>query len=173
MPLEIQPPDYHYCPFCGSELTIRQEEGQDRKYCVQDNWTYYPHVFGSAGAIIEKDRKVLLVRRNRQPYKDTWMFPAGFIEFGEHPEETVLREVPEETGYQVYNPRFFGVYQIEDDPRARGHFLFIYRVAIVGSQNKITDQEENSAIGWFSLDNLPEIGWRVHNKILQELRSER
>ena len=48
-------------------------------------------------AIIKKDEKYLLIRGNMGDYK----FPGGGVESGESLEETLIREVLEETGYRV------------------------------------------------------------------------
>jgi len=105
--LKINPPNYQFCPFCGKKLKIKKEENKKRRFCPFCNWTYYPHVGGAVAAIIIKNKKVLLVKRKREPNKGTWMLPAGFIDFGEHPEETVKREIKEETGLKA-KKFFFG-----------------------------------------------------------------
>lgn len=167
--LKILPPDFQFCPFCGKKLGLKKEEQKERKYCPSCNWTYYPHVGASAGAIILRRGKILLVQRKRPPYKDTWMLPAGFVDFGEHPEQTVSREVKEETGLKVKKLKLIKVVQSEDDPRSPGHFMFFYRVWAVGSQLK-TDEEENSSIAWFDLQKLPQIGWKAHKKLISEIK---
>jgi ADP-ribose pyrophosphatase YjhB (NUDIX family) len=103
--LNIKPPDYIYCPICGVKLQKMQKEGRERKHCPNCGFKYYPHVPQSAVAVAVKNNKTLLVKRNRKPYKNTWMFPAGFTEYGEHPEETALRELKEETGLMANNPK--------------------------------------------------------------------
>lgn len=168
MKLNIQPPNYVFCPFCGEELVVKKEEGRDRKYCGKCGWTYYPHVAASACAVIVKDREILLVQRNREPHKGTWMFPAGFVDFGEHPGDTVVREVEEEVGLRVENLTLLDVLQVEDDPRSMGHFGFFFRVEVKNWDIKNNDEEENSGIGWFDLDNLPIIGWRSHRRIVEK-----
>lgn len=61
-----------------------------------------------AGIIFSKDRKeVLLIQRRDVP---VWVLPGGGIEPGESPEEAVLREIFEETGFCVANPRLVGTY---------------------------------------------------------------
>jgi len=165
--LKIKPPPYKFCPFCGQKLKNKDEEGETRKFCSCCNWTYYPHVGTTAAGVILKRNKVLLVKRNRSPYKDTWMLPAGFVEYGEHPEETLVREIKEETGLKTKPAKLMTVLQIEDDPRSPGHFCFFYLVKIISGKIRISDEDENSEIGWFSLDDLPLVGWKSHKKILK------
>lgn len=167
--LKIKPPDYQYCPFCGRKLGEREEEGKRRKYCGSCGWTYYPHVGASAAAVIVREKEVLMVKRRREPYKDTWMFPAGFVDFGEHPEETLKREVKEETGLEVKSWKLIDVLQSEDDPRSPGHFVFFYLVKVEEGELE-TEEEENSDVDWQEIDNPPEIGWQLHRKIMKELR---
>lgn len=50
-------------------------------------------------AIIEKEGKVLLAKRNKNdPLRDKWEFAGGKIENGETPEECLKRELHEELG---------------------------------------------------------------------------
>jgi len=170
MVLGISSPDYQFCPFCGKKLSLKKEEGQERKYCPDCNWTYYPHVGSASAAIIIKNKKILLVKRNRPPYKNTWMLPAGFTDFGEHPKETAVREAKEETGVEIKPSKLFAVFQSVDDPRLPGHFCFFYETKITGGEVKIYDKEENSAIDWFYMDQLPLVGWQSHKKVLSLLQ---
>ncbi len=168
MKLQIEPPDFIHCPFCGKRLDEREEEGKARKYCGDCKWTYYPHVAASSCAAIVNNGKILLVKRNREPYKGTWMFPAGFVDFGEHPADTVVREVKEEVGLEVASLRLLDVIQVDDDPRSMGQFGFFYRVTTKDNDVKNNDNGENSEIGWFDLDDLPLIGWHSHKKIVED-----
>lgn len=52
-----------------------------------------------AAAVIERDGRVLIARRNREdPLKHKWEFPGGKIERDETPEECLRRELYEELG---------------------------------------------------------------------------
>ncbi len=64
----------------------------------------------TVGAIIRRGDTILLAKRDHEPFKGTWCIPGGHIEFGEHPEDAVRREVKEETGLDLVNAKFFGVY---------------------------------------------------------------
>lgn len=166
--LNIKPPDYKFCPFCAFKLSIEREEDDNIKVCPNCGWKYYPHVSQAALAIITKRDKVLLVKRNRDPYKNTWMFPAGFLKYGEYPEEAIVREVREETGLTVKNAKLVEIGQTTDDPRQSGHLVFYYKIVASGSfKNK--DKDENSDIGWFGVKNPPKIGWKGHKLLIRSL----
>src|SRR4030042_310951 len=53
-----------------------------------------------AAAIIVKDDQILLMHRVKKG-KEYWVLPGGGVEEGETPEETVLREIKEETSLSV------------------------------------------------------------------------
>ncbi len=165
--MKIKEPDYQYCPFCKKDLEIKIQENKERKWCPDCNWIYYPRVASSVLALIVKKDKVLMVKRARKPYKNTWMFPAGFIDFAEHPEEALAREVKEETGLDIKKTKLLKIYQCKDDPRAMGHIVFCYQVDVKDGRLS-TDEDENSDICWFDIDNLPNIGWEVHNQVIRD-----
>jgi len=173
--MEIDQPNYRFCPFCGSALVTRMEEDRERRYCAKCDWTYYPRVAASVSAIICDDRHVLLVKRRRNPFKGTWMFPSGFVDLGEHPDEALSREIKEETGLALQRSHLLGVFQSEDDPREYGHFVFFYTVAV--SRGAIqTDPSENEDIRWFAIEAVNEsveIAWKLHKHFMEELRSGR
>ena len=64
---------------------------------------------GGACIAFKKDDRYFMVKQYRYTFsKEMLEFPAGKIEVGEDPEETILREVVEETGYSVKNLKSFG-----------------------------------------------------------------
>lgn len=164
---------YEFCPTCGAKLQSKFEDHQQRVYCEQHG-TFYPHVAASSCAVMIKDDKLLLVKRLRQPYAGTWMFPAGYVEYGEHPQETLIREVKEETGLDVVSSSIIDVLQTTDDDRAPGHFAFFYLAVLKdGEHTKFNlDLDENSAVEWFDLSKpLPEIGFKTHQEIVKRIIS--
>jgi len=68
--------------------------------------TVYKNPKATTGAIIEKDGKLLLIKRTIEPFKDHWCMPGGHIELGERPSETIKREVMEEVGLD-FEPKFY------------------------------------------------------------------
>jgi ADP-ribose pyrophosphatase YjhB (NUDIX family) len=59
---------------------------------------YMKEWFGSAAICFNENAEVLMVRSNDS---EGWGVPSGRIEKGETPEECCIREVKEETGYDV------------------------------------------------------------------------
>lgn len=68
----------------------------------------------ASAVIFRRDGRVLLIRRGRPPRAGTWSLPGGHVEDGETPEETVVREVREETGLVVSVVRYLGLYRLRD-----------------------------------------------------------
>ena len=54
--------------------------------------------------------KILLVKRRTLPFKGYWALPGGRVDPGETVEQTVVREVKEETGLDVAIVRKIGEY---------------------------------------------------------------
>ena len=170
----MNPREYIYCPFCSSSLDIIVREGKDLKHCNNCKWTHYPtpHI-AVAGVTIRyrADNRpyVLMVKRKREPFKDTWMFPAGFLEFGECPEEdTLLRELREETGLTVVKSNFITILKSENDPRSPEHLVIFYQIELMGNIVN-NDKEENSEIEWKSIYEDIDIGFPHHKKIFDKI----
>ena len=58
-------------------------------------------VVGVGAVIVTDDRRVVLVKRSREPLAGQWSLPGGTLEFGESLEAGTAREVREETGLSV------------------------------------------------------------------------
>ena len=107
-----------------------------------------------------EDGKVLLVRRARAPWANAWCTPGGFSEVGEHPIETVEREVLEETGLRVAVTGYVGVWVDEyaDDPAPPGTEVInvaYYTAEPLGEPEGTVDPEEVSVVRWFGRDEVP------------------
>jgi len=53
--------------------------------------------------IAKYDNKLLLIKKSEGPYMGLFDLPGGGLEFGETPEQTLVREMKEETGINVTN----------------------------------------------------------------------
>ena len=109
--------------------------------------------------IVVKNGKVLLVRRgtfNGKPILESgkWALIGGFMERDETMKETAQREVEEETGWEIDDPRLF---RIIDDPNRpaedRQNIAFV--VVAEAKQKNEAKSEEVREMKWFDLDELP------------------
>jgi len=105
--------------------------------------------------IIIRDGKVLLVR---EASIGKWTFPGGWADVNLTPSENVIREVREESGYEVEATKMLAFW----DKQKQGHPLqleYIYKVSfactIIGGEAKTS--HETDAVEWFDVHDLPEM----------------
>ena len=68
--------------------------------------------------IIEKDDRIVLIRRGSEPFKGMLAIPGGYVEVGETVEQAAIREAKEETSLDVKLIDMLGVYSSpKRDPR--------------------------------------------------------
>ena len=66
----------------------------------------------TTAAVVEfQDKRILLVKRRTIPFRGYWALPGGRVEGEETVEQTVVREVKEETGLDVEIVRKIGEYR--------------------------------------------------------------
>ncbi len=161
---------YRFCPRCGRELEKRLIDGRQRLRCPEKNcdFIYYHNPIPAAGAVIVEDGKILMVKRSVMPRKGWWCLPAGFMEWSEHPTQTAVRELKEETGLDVELKSLFEIYSGEDDPRMNA-VLILYLASINGGQLKAGDDAMD--VKFFGLDELPEkIAFLSHRQALADYK---
>jgi ADP-ribose pyrophosphatase YjhB (NUDIX family) len=100
--------------------------------------------------------KILLVRRTMDPERGKWSLPSGYLDHGEDPKETAVRETLEETNLRVAIDGLLDVYQ--NPPAQGGASIFIlYRARLLGGEARAGDDVD--AVGFFSPDDLPELAF--------------
>lgn len=79
-------------------------------------------------AIVEKNDKLLFVKRKKDPFKGSLSFPGGKVDVDEKVENAVTRELQEETSLYIEPIDILGVYSDPGrDPR--GHRISITLIA--------------------------------------------
>ncbi len=107
----------------------------------------------AAYAVIINDGHILLCRLARllPEHNGEWTLPGGGMDFGEHPEQTIVRETMEETGVQVAPLKILGVDTLRQDnleTKKKWHSVrMIYEAEYLGGeliyeQNGTTDKCE-------------------------------
>ena len=86
---------------CGGPMRRIREHGVARRACARCGFIAYRNPVPACGVIVRRGGSVLLARRAHPPRIGAWGIPAGFMEYGEHPETTAVREALEETGLRV------------------------------------------------------------------------
>jgi len=164
-------PPFRYCPYDATALEMRDEHGTMRPTCPQCGFIHYRNHVPAAGVILETAAGGLLVRRRFDPRAGAWCLPAGFMEFGESPEDCAVRELFEETGLRGRLRRLFNVYTGSDDPRTRA-ILIVFVAELAGGT--LTPGDDAIEAGWFPLDEPPEpLAFQSHTRALHEYRAER
>lgn len=108
----------------------------------------------TANAIVVHRGKILLIQRQRKPFKDHWAIPGGFVEITETTQDGCLRELKEEAGVSGRIVSLVGVYDTPDrDPR---HTVCISYLVEVAGRVSIKAGDDARKVDWFSLDELPE-----------------
>jgi 8-oxo-dGTP diphosphatase len=159
---------YRRCPRCGTALVERPIDGHPRLICPDEScgFVFYQNPTPAAGAIVVEAGRILLVKRAHPPRIGWWCFPAGFMEWQEHPAQTAVREVKEETGLKIELTRFFQVYSGNDDPRTNA-VLILYLACAVGGDLRAAD--DALEVAWFAPDSPPaEIAFLSHRQALSD-----
>lgn len=96
-------------------------------------------------ALIVKQGKILLARRNdphRPSFHRKWEFPGGKVEAGETIEQSLHREVREETGFEIDILESFDCIYVKHRPRYHYQvYLIPYLCRPTGGQPSVTDPE--------------------------------
>jgi 8-oxo-dGTP diphosphatase len=147
-----------FCLHCGNRLEILPQCGELRPSCPVCGWVYYEDPKVAAGVLVRQDHKILLVRRNNDPQRGLWSFPAGFVNALEDPAHTAARECLEETGLQVHITSLLEVITGREHPRG-ADIVFVYQAEVTGGELKPGDDADLA--DFFPLDQLPPLAFRA------------
>ena len=102
---------------------------------------------GTFAWVTDDGGRVLLVR---QAYGyGVWGLPGGTLGLGEPPDQAVVREVREESGYDVAVDRVVALYG------RRQHIGVYFACSVVGGEMRTDSDTEVAEVGWFPPDDLP------------------
>jgi 8-oxo-dGTP diphosphatase len=125
----------------------------------------------TVAAIIKNEAgKILLTRRNVDPFKGQWCLPGGHIDEYEKALVAVIREAKEETGLD-FDAKFL-FYADEIIPEINWHAVVMV-FAGEGTGGLAAQEGEVADIAWFSLEEARSLPLAfVHNQILDEYVSQ-
>ncbi len=123
--------------------------------------------------LLDKDLKVLLVRRGNPPFRDMWAIPGGFVQLQESLEAAALRTLNEKTGVEeVYFEQLYTFGDINRDPRMR--VISVTYIALV-QPDKLQPRPgpDTTEAAWHSMYSLPDLAFdhaSILSYALQRLR---
>jgi 8-oxo-dGTP pyrophosphatase MutT (NUDIX family) len=126
-------------------------------------------VVAASAAVLDEVGRLLLQRRVDN---GLWAIPGGAMEMTESLPEAAVREVREETGYEVEVTGLVGTYTdarhviAYSDGEVRRQFNVCFRARVVGGELAVSDESHES--GWFSAEE--SAGLDMHHT--QRLRVE-
>lgn len=139
--------DNRFCGRCGHPT---RHDGKLRMLsCPDCGNMIFPKICPAIIVGVTDGDRILLTKYSGREYKN-YALIAGFTEIGETAEETVKREVFEETGVHVKNIRYWATqpWGIDTD------LLLGYFAELDGSEDITMDREELSLAGWYHRDEL-------------------
>lgn len=109
--------------------------------------------------LVIHDKKVLMLQRFEEECKDAhlkWEFPGGKVDFGETPEEAIVREVFEEAGVKVEVQKMLPFTQTsywDYDWGQQQTLCFVYLCKFI-SQQKVKKDHHVNDIQWIEMENV-------------------
>ncbi len=117
-----------------------------------------------------EELKILLVKRKKEPFKDSWALPGGFLEDEERLEEGAKRELREETGLVVSKLEQLHTFGTPGrDPR--GRTISICFFGEISSEETVKAGDDAADAQWFTLNQLPKLAFD-HSEILKVAREQ-
>ncbi len=154
-----------YCPNCATLLSTRFRHGFDRPACPSCEFIHYAGPKVAVGVVISRGERILLNRRAIDPGRGRWSFPSGYVDLGESTESAAVREVKEETGYDVRLSGLVGVYSNASRPVV----FIVYGGEVVGGEP--APCEEVEAVELFEPGNLPVLAFEHDPQIVRDWHS--
>lgn len=111
--------------------------------------------FVGVGAIVLRDRRVLVGRRRGAHGGGTWSPPGGKVDPGEHPLDAVRRELREETGLiaRIIEPI---AWTSDVIPDSRQHYVTLHHLVLADGDPEVREPDKVQAWRWCAWDELPE-----------------
>jgi 8-oxo-dGTP diphosphatase len=117
--------------------------------------------------ILNKELKILLIKRKKEPFKAKFALPGGFVELDESLEDAAKRELEEETGVKdIFLKKLEAYGDVKRDPR--GRIVTIPFLSLIdGEKVKLHSTSDAELARWYSVYELPELGFD-HKKIIKD-----
>lgn len=115
-----------------------------------------------------KDNKlqVLLIKRQKEPFKGKWAIPGGFIRLSENLDEAALRILKEKTDVEdIYLEQLYTFGDPLRYPNARVITCAYFALVRAEDVEHVFAEEMTETVNWHDVYNLPETAFD-HKKLL-------
>ena len=153
-----------FCPACAAPLEEKEEAGRLRPVCSKCGKIVFYDPKVAATCIVEREGKVLMVRRGNQPGYGLWSMPGGYVDLGEVVEAAAAREVVEETGLGVETGHLVGIFS------EAGHPVIVAAFSAEEKGGNLETGPEALDVCFFSPDALPPLAFPRDRLILERWR---
>ena len=161
---------FEYCPKCGKKLIEKYswDEG-GVPYCPNDDMMYFDIPKPCIVVAVIREDKILLLKQS-YIYKDSKVLLSGYVTNGENIEQTVVREVKEETGINVDSLKYLGSDYVHEKELLMITFMAKY------VSGEITPSLEVEWAEWCVIEDAinemseDKIGINIVKKVIKELK---
>ncbi|SMB84137.1 NAD+ diphosphatase [Pasteurella testudinis DSM 23072] len=138
---------HRFCGVCGGE-TVAMTPQEWAVECTDCHHRTYPMIAPSIIVAVRNGDSILLANHARHSQEKIYTTLAGFVEVGETLEQTVEREVFEESSLKIKNIRYIG-----SQPWSFPNSLMLGFLADYDSGEIRIQKEELNDAGWFRYDS--------------------
>lgn len=121
--------------------------------------------------ILNRDLKILLIKRKNSPFRGMFALPGGFIEKDENLDQAVARELYEETNVKnIFLKQLKAYGEVKRDPR--GRIVSIAFMALIDAEKiRLKSRMDAERAQWVSVYELPELAFD-HTGIVKDALEE-
>lgn len=152
-----------FCLYCGNSIIKKLEDNVLRDFCPSCKSFFYENPLPVVSSILDSSRNILLVKRDRRPFKGYWCLPTGFAEAGESIEDAALRELEEETGIKGKILRLLDVDSYKS--RFYGDLLFLTFV-VEQTGGKLAAGDDSIKAQFWPVEKTPLLAFRPNRRAL-------
>lgn len=155
--------DLKCCPICGMPLKFVEIGGRQRFACTICEFVHWNNPRPVTASLVPMDGGLVLVKRNVEPFIGLWCLPGGFIEAAEHPDQSAIREVEEETGLTVAIDRLL----LASAPGSNINVVILFYLARAVS-GTLRPGDDAGEVQVFKNHDLPSnIAFDLHKKMIE------
>ena len=129
---------FRFCPKCSAGLALKRlkDHEPERMVCTECEFVLFRDPKLAAGTLFQQASKFVLLKRAIEPGYGKWVFPGGFVDWGETVKDAAIREAREEANVDVGIRELIDVYSYPGSPVV----VVVYAANILGGDMKAADE---------------------------------